>query len=199
MSLDCPHCGTAKAMLRTVHVDHNARAGGTAMVMYRCHICDGGILIDFMKPNGSANTNFAQSLEAQGWKVLSVVPKPVAVVAPAGTPDAAARYYVQGASALARGDFDAAGMMFRKTLEAAVAVLAPDGRGTLHQKIEALSGDAKLTPSMLAWAHHMRRLGNEASHELEPFSGPDAAELHRFAEVFLTYAFSLPSMIKARS
>ena len=50
---------------------------------------------------------------------------------------------------------------------------------------------------MKDWAQHIRLGGNNAVHEPEEFSDTDARQLHIFAELFLTYAFTLPEMLKS--
>ena len=49
---------------------------------------------------------------------------------------------------------------------------------------------------MKEWAHHIRLDANDAAHELDEYSETDARQLHIFAQMFLTYAFTLPEMLK---
>jgi hypothetical protein len=49
---------------------------------------------------------------------------------------------------------------------------------------------------MKEWAQHIRLDANDATHEPEEFSEEDAKRLQVFAEMFLTYAFTLPAMLK---
>jgi hypothetical protein len=51
---------------------------------------------------------------------------------------------------------------------------------------------------MKEWAHHIRRLGNDAAHEEEPFEEDEARGLQSFTELLLTYAFTLPGMLVER-
>lgn len=48
---------------------------------------------------------------------------------------------------------------------------------------------------MKDWAHQIRRMGNDASHEEEPVTEHEATALHGFCEMFLQYAFTLPGML----
>jgi hypothetical protein len=50
---------------------------------------------------------------------------------------------------------------------------------------------------MKEWAHAVRLGGNNALHDPEEFSEKDAGDLRVFTELFLTYAFMLPAMLKA--
>ena len=49
---------------------------------------------------------------------------------------------------------------------------------------------------MKKWAHEIRLGGNEALHEPEDFTREEAERLQTFTELFLTYAFSLPAMLR---
>jgi len=55
-----------------------------------------------------------------------------------------------------------------------------------------------VTSAMKQWAHAIRKIGNDAAHEDEPFSAADAEALHSFTELFLTYTFTLPAMLDER-
>ncbi len=88
--------------------------------------------------------------------------------------------------------------MFRKSLDVALKRIHPEGKGMLQKRIDALPQELGITPAMKEWAHEIRDLGNDAAHEEEPFSEAEARSLHAFTEMFLTYAFTLPGMLKER-
>jgi hypothetical protein len=95
-----------------------------------------------------------------------------------------------------KGGANAAGAMFRRALELATREIdtsAPAGIN-LKQRIERLP-DNIVTPAMKEWAQHIRLEGNDAVHGPDEYSEEDAKELHTFAELFLTYAFTLPAML----
>jgi hypothetical protein len=87
--------------------------------------------------------------------------------------------------------------MFRRTVEVAVKLLLgkPHTRDNIAQLIGELP-DNLATPAMKSWAHHVRLDANDAAHEPEEFSDKDAQTLKTFAEMFLTYAFTLPEKLK---
>ena len=49
---------------------------------------------------------------------------------------------------------------------------------------------------MKEWAHIIRDEGNDAAHEDEPYGKDEAIGLEAFTRLFLTYAFTLPGMVK---
>jgi len=107
-------------------------------------------------------------------------------------------FYSQGMDSLSRKNFDAAGTMFRKSLDTALKRLDPSGLGNLQQRIDKLPVAVGVTPAMKEWAHEIRELGNDAAHEEEPFTEIEATTLQAFTELFLTYTFTLPGMLTAR-
>ena len=92
-------------------------------------------------------------------------------------------------------DWDAAGVMFRKTLEAALKDKFPSIQGTLNQRINEAANQQKLTPEMAQWAHQIRIDGNDAAHGDKPLSQKDAQNLADFTRLVLLYLFTLPGML----
>jgi Domain of unknown function (DUF4145) len=66
----------------------------------------------------------------------------------------------------------------------------------LGPRIDALAKAGRLTNDLQKWAHHVRLEGNDAAHDEDPFTGPEAEELLDFTELFLTYVYSLPGRLK---
>jgi hypothetical protein len=123
------------------------------------------------------------------------------VKAPADTPPAVESAYLSGLDNLGRkGGTNAAAIMFRRSIEIATKTInptAPKG-DNLKKTIADLPADVA-TPAMKEWAQHIRLDANDAAHEPEEFSEEDAKRLQVFAEMFLTYAFTLPAMLKRAS
>jgi len=93
---------------------------------------------------------------------------------------------------------DAAGTMFRKTLETALKEKFPDGKGmTLHQRIEAAARAGNLTRDLAAWATRIRLDGNDAAHDM--ITVEQAKDMQVFTEPVPRHMFELPGMLeKAR-
>jgi hypothetical protein len=128
--------------------------------------------------------------------VFRIMPEYSEPKCPADVPDNICKAFLSGLANLDRTDgANAAAMMFRRSIELAVKKLNPEGRGDLKTRIAGLS-DNLATPAMKDWATHIRFGGNDAAHEEDEFSEEDAKVLHTFAEMFLTYAFTLPEMLK---
>lgn len=69
---------------------------------------------------------------------------------------------------------------------------------TIFDRIEALAAQNVLTPDLKDWAHQVRLGGADAAHDADPFTPAEAGELLDFAELYLTYVYSLPGRLKER-
>ncbi len=68
----------------------------------------------------------------------------------------------------------------------------------IYQRIEAVAANGLLTPQLREWAHELRLGGADAAHDLDPFTQAEADELFEFAELYLTYVYTLPMRLKER-
>ena len=179
---DCPHCGV-KSVAFTVEKSVTFTVGPRKFSdrFVQCGHCGRGVLL--MHDDASAGD-------------YVVAPSLPDTAAPAHAPDNVARYFVQGMENLTR-NFDAAGMMFRKALDTALTAKFPNIKGRLVDRIDEAAKQGAMTKNMADWAHQIRRLGNEAAHEEEPFSRQDAEELRSFTDLLLRYLFTLPGMLQA--
>jgi hypothetical protein len=130
--------------------------------------------------------------------VLEVYPQPEKTDVPDHLPDGAANAFKQAVEGRKGGLYDAAGAMYRKALDVGLKTIDPQAMGTLQARIDKLAAEQKLTPSIKDWAHEIRLDGNEAAHEESPFTKDDAEQMHSFAQLVLTYLFTLPERVKLR-
>lgn len=183
IKLDCPHCDIRKAAF-TLKGQHNysgeqnpttkARPN-CSTVLYICPDCNEGIV--------------ASAVNGEIWNLYPNSE----INIPEDLPPAVARYFEQGVDCL-RGNYDAAGMMFRKSLEVGLGVKFPDSKGGLAERIKGLAKNASLTQDLAEWADHIRLEGNDAAHD--QFTKAQAEELHSFTNLVLTYLFTLPEIAK---
>jgi uncharacterized protein DUF4145 len=204
ISLDCPHCRTAKAAF-SGNIFQPAPPGQQTMfiMLFQCQVCGEGIIAKLQSPSSQAIHGWAQGQTTMQTTLgpITVVrywPTEIETKAPYHSPNNVTSFYLQGMDNLGRKNYDAAGTMFRKSLDAALKRLDPSGKGTLQQRIDNLPAAVAITPAMKEWARQIRELGNDAAHEEDPFTEDDAKALQAFSELFLTYTFTLPGMLAAR-
>ena len=185
---NCPHCRT-KAVGFTIEYSRTWRPGDSRSgrrvpvpeytdVLAICGFCERTVLAEF-----------------QAGSLLWIVPSPPEP--PSHLPkDDVERYFQQGVDNLSQ-NYDAAGAMFRKTLETALKKKFPDSKAKdLYHRIEEAAEQQKLTPDLAKWAHQIRIAGKEAVHEKKPFSKEDAQDLYDFTHLVLLYLFTLPEMLE---
>ena len=198
-SLKCPHCLTASAGFSVTHQWQSRIASNYNFLVGVCGICYNGIIVHSLDTGSSIHGSLTGKPEVYPgtrYKILETWPS-LNIDIPLGVPENIARFYEQGLINLAGQQWDAAGAMFRKTLDIATKKLNPEKiNKTLFQRINLLVENDILTPAMGEWSHEIRLDGNDAVHDDEPETQGDASASQVFTEAFLRYAFTLPSMVE---
>lgn len=195
-SYNCPHCRTKGAGF-SIRFQWQGRDTRTAQFLAICGVCDRGITVQSQAKNSQHIDLIANRVDYPGnnFVILAVWPSFKSDI-PDGVPENIGRFYDQGLRNLYEKRWDAAGAMFRKTLDVATKNLDPgNSKATLFVRINKLVENGTLTQSMGDWSHEIRIDGNDAVHDEEPETPEDAASAQKFTEAFLIYAFSLPEMV----
>jgi hypothetical protein len=197
LALECPHCRAEKiGFAYRSHAQVSPNVAQT-MLFLQCEGCGQGVIL-VVQAWASSVAQWVNGSSGSPGQVLSYYPKPAAIKTPADIPDKVRGAFLSGLDNLGRkGGANAAGAMFRRAIELAARTIdtaAPPGI-SLKQRIERLP-DTVVTPAMKEWAQHIRLEGNDAVHGPDEYSDKDAGDLRAFAELFLTYAFTLPEMLK---
>ena len=61
--------------------------------------------------------------------------------------------------------------------------------------VEYLATNGFVPPNGKGWVDHIRRKGNEATHEIAIMGEPDAKELITFSEMLLKFIYEFPNKI----
>jgi len=138
------------------------------------------------------------SITSLDFIVIDVWPAPAEPRVPAHLPATTESAFLQAERAFARGDTDAAGMMYRRALETGLKVAFPHVTGQLYQRITELVASHDLPPALGEWAHEVRLIGNEAAHDVDSLSSDDMIATRNFVDAVLRYAISLPEEIAIR-
>lgn len=156
----CPRCGAHRVACNGVGEPGVNYLRQIAFGLFQCARCQDGVVIEL--PLSDETSLSFRGHPAARATVVKVVPERQEKLAPDGTPLNSKLSYERGLRALDRQD-DAAGMMFRKALDAAVKSLQPSGKGNLKQRIDDLPAEMGVTPAMKEWAHAIREEANEAA------------------------------------
>ena len=190
----CPHCGTNKVALEIVKEHNLSKTGGNWQwhAFATCGFCDWGVLLTLETHAGHSPMELCR--DGYFPILLSIAPPLPDTGAPAHTPDKVTKFYKQGLDNLALGNWDAAGSMLRKALEFGLKHKFPEMTGDTYKRIETAAENRKLTPDLAEWAHQIRGLGNDATHE-DLFEEKDAKEMASFIDLVFRYLFTLPGML----
>ena len=131
-------------------------------------------------------------------RVHFTYPKAEKFEAPKSTPPRAAKFYIEAKEDFARGRFETSAMNCRKVIDIATKDLHLGTEDKLVRRITALRATGLITQEMSDWAHIVRIDTNVAVHSDEEFTSDEVDQLLKFTEVFLTYSFTLPAMVKAK-
>lgn len=198
----CPHC-LSEHMSLEILAYSSGKIPHFQMVYLKCPKCLLPSSAELhWKESGSPNTSYLGMKcdpTDYGWKLRMIWPKAPEPEIPRHLPPEIERTYLQAERNLQiSGNEEAAGIMYRKSLDVGLKRIDTKLTGTLAKKIKSLAETGKLTSDLAEWSNGIRSLGNEAAHEVAPFSRDDLKELRNFTEMVLRYLFSLPNAIKLR-
>lgn len=144
-------------------------------------------------------SNHNASLEDYELAILNVWPEPPKPSIPDHVPPAVERAMLQAERNYPMaGNEEAAGMMYRRTLELALKDKFPALTGSLASRIKKLVQDKTLPETMGDWADEIRDLGNDAAHDPGEVDRDQLRLIRGFTDATLRYLYTLPAEIEAR-
>lgn len=182
-SYTCGHCGRYLASEKgwsgstIVQLDPGTTAGREVFI-YVCHHCTRPTFVDFDQKQ------FPGAL--YGHRVEGI------------PDDSILNLYNEARQAVGAGANTAAVLCCRKLLmNIAVAKGAKEGE-TFISYVKYLSDNHFVPPDASDWVDHIRKKGNEATHEIAIMAPDDAKDLITFIEMLLKVIFEFPAMIKKK-
>ncbi|MFV0432345.1 MAG: DUF4145 domain-containing protein [Alphaproteobacteria bacterium] len=187
LKTDCPHCYTRNVAFSFVYrhkvsdvKQHN---------IYACGYCNQAVIFEYTKKED--NDKFV---------LVQTFPEGAVIELPLYLPKNIESFFLQGIKALPDSP-DAAGAMFRKTLENALNDVVPKELRdkSIFIKIRDAVRHNYISDELGKWADIIRIDGNEAAHAENPFDLDQAEVLRQFTEIFLTQIYTLPALVAKRS
>lgn len=159
-----------------------------------CPVCAEAALVKCSSPMSYDPRQASGSIDGLAQtRILSTVPQPVTTSAPDFVDPNVARTFERANGAIKRGEAETAGMLLRKMLDSVISNKFPHtGNGMLGSKMAKLVPNTDLPESIVNWAKELKDLGNEAAHEAHEPDMAQITELRDFAELLLTYVYTLP-------
>jgi hypothetical protein len=100
--------------------------------------------------------------------------------------------YEEARKCAGAGSFTGSVLLCRKLLmNIGVQEGAEEGKSFVYY-IDYLAEKGFIPPNGRAWVDHIRKKGNEATHEIALMSGTDASELITFTEMLLKFIYEFP-------
>lgn len=160
---------------------------------FQCGNCAGYVLV-FWSASSGFQVNPARALHD-----YIALPYPLQADGfPQHWPKTVGRYWLQAVRNLQQENWDAAAVMARSALQAALRTSDASG-SSLKAEIQSLAAKGILPPIIKEWADVCRELGNTTAHpEAEQAETPpeNARDVVRFLEFLLQYLFDLPDEIR---
>jgi hypothetical protein len=116
---------------------------------------------------------------------------------PDSWPETVGRYWLQMKRSMAENNWDAAALMARSALQAALRAHKAVGRN-LKEEILDLAKQGILPPVIKEWSDNVRELGNDSAHpraDQAATAPQDARDIAKFLDFLLQYLFTLPHEI----
>ncbi|WID95723.1 DUF4145 domain-containing protein [Bosea vestrisii] len=184
--IPCAFCDARGNFAEHHHSERkNARGKTLNYDILKCENCGNLVMVFWSGGNG-----------IHGRKL---VPWPLKVErAPESWPAGVGNLWLQARRSLQSESWDAAAVMARSSLQAALRHVKAEGT-SLFQEIESLGSRGLLPPTMVDWAHAVRLFGNDSAHpkvDQKPASKKEVTEAVRFIEFLFEYLFELPARIE---
>jgi len=209
----CPYCSAQVSFMGTYVIPwgtprQSVENAQKVAIVAQCPNCYGVIL--GVKPyiHGVEHELFSQAGKSESYPVrgVSIIPEPPPIYYEESVPEdiRKAFYEVQKAFRIAEEDFTLHAMGCRAVVERALKIYLKEILGvseddikgiSLKKAIDRLVKECILPEPMGEWAHHIRLLGNEATHELSA-SKEEVKELINFTRFLLDYLFVLPCKLQ---
>lgn len=199
-SLDCPHCKTTKAGMRS---EVTISTGGAYRVPLICPHCHEIVIVGGQSTTQYEKTNFIDSVvfnldneNSYFRRTWLQYPKAMKREVPDDVPEKIGNTYEEALDNLHRQKFETAVLLCGKALDLATKDMDPAWK--LDKRLKKLATEGKITAAMADWAEEIRIDRNTAIHDDEEFTAKDAEDIVTFTEAFLTYIFTLPALIASR-
>jgi hypothetical protein len=189
--IECPFCGE-RGKFETVFQAQKKKPNARKALNFdtlKCVNCAGYVQVLWSASEHGPRQGLHES-RVQPWPLHVSDP-------PEHWPPDVRRGWLQAHKSLLHEIWDAAAVMARGALQAALRERGAQGRN-LKEEIRDLASGGILPPLMSEWSDEVRLLGNDAAHadpQSDGVDATDARDVVRFLDYFLEYLYNLPKAI----
>lgn len=190
--IECPFCNEKGNFKLAFHAEKKKPNGSKKINFdtYECGSCAGYVQVLWSASEHSGS---------RGLHGYRVQPFPIGKPEPSENwPKTINRFWVQAHENEANENWDAAAVMARSALQAALRNQQAKGKN-LKEEIDDLLHKGILPKVMKEWSDELRLLGNESAHPRAASDPPAENDVHvviNFLDYLLLYLFDLPSQIQ---
>jgi len=172
----CGYCGNQVSSEKGLKIgQHSDGSGRQKGGMYICPSCNGSV---FVTPDNK------------------ILPQPIMGNKVNNVPTELSALYEESRKCTGQGCFTASVLICRKILmNIAVNQGADEGKRFIEY-VNYLAEHGFIPPNGRQWVDHIRKKGNEATHEIRLMNRTDAKELLIFVEMLLKFIYEFPNMIE---
>lgn len=173
----CGYCGTSISSAKGYHA--NKRVSGQVQIVGRIYICHKCLKPSFFDDKGNQT------------------PGPIIGASVKHIPDPNIEAMINEAKACySINAFTSSVMCCRKLLmNISVAQGAKEGKGFVDY-VDYLNDNNYIPPNGKEWVDSIRKLGNEANHQIEFKTKKEASRILNFTEMLLRFIYELPGIMK---
>lgn len=167
----CGHCGSGVASDRGYY--SNGVIRGNRAVIHICPHCD------------------LPTMFHAGTQIPGVVPGEEVM----HLPNDVQALYKEARSAIAAGCFTASVLISRKLLMSIAVAQGAEPGLKFIEYVDYLAGKGYVPPNGRGWVDHIRKKGNEATHEIVLMGRSESEELVSFSEMLLKFIYEFPAKV----
>lgn len=192
-NITCAFCGETGNWELEHHAEKKKPNGEKTLNFdtYQCGNCAGYVLILWSGDRHGYGPGGLHDYKAMPWPLGLIEP-------PEHWPPAVRRHWKQAHDSLKNENFDAASVMARSSLQAALRGRGAKGKD-LYGEIDDLASKGILPPTIQDWSHEVRELARSSAHpqpEDEEVSAEDATDVVQFLDYLMEYLYDLPKQIQ---
>lgn len=124
-------------------------------------------------------------------------PSPLPGAAVAGVPKEIENLYDEARACVSANASTGSVLLSRKLLMNVSVAQGAKPNMKFIEYVDFLESSGYIPPNGRGWVDHIRRKGNEATHEIATMNKTDATELISFCEMLLRFIYEFPSRIPA--
>lgn len=188
---------------------HYERIAVEQVSVMECRACRQRVVVVEEKAIGGVPSRLGGKSGTVTWQGVHWWPPPAAAMLAASVPEAIRDAYAEGLRCLAVNAYNAAGVMFRRALEAIIesrgsdtakSILKERGPAKIARAVNQMAADGALTRDLADWADDVRDVGNAGGHwdPGQDLTKEDAEALSGLIQGLFDYLWILPAKMSAR-